>query len=130
MVAYSFQKRFAPMIEAGFKLHTIRGHRKRHAFPGERLQLYQGMRTKACRKIIDPDPMCLSVEPIRIERRRGLIERVEVFDRIIGDLDAFAVADGFEDREDMSAFWTEQHKAKDEVFLGVQVGWASPREAG
>lgn len=47
MVAYSFQKRFVEPIRSGRKRQTIRADRKRHARPGEVLQLYSGMRTNA-----------------------------------------------------------------------------------
>lgn len=48
MVAYSFKRQFGPPILAGTKGGTIRNDRKRHARPGEELQLYHGMRTKSC----------------------------------------------------------------------------------
>lgn len=51
MVAYSFKRRFAEPILAGAKRQTIRADRRRHARPGEELQLYTGMRTKSCRLI-------------------------------------------------------------------------------
>ena len=63
MVAYSFQRRFAPPISTLVKRQTIRADRRRHARPGEMLQLFTGMRTRHCAKII-ADPRCLSVEPI------------------------------------------------------------------
>ncbi|MEJ0016825.1 MAG: ASCH domain-containing protein [Acetobacteraceae bacterium] len=46
MVAYSFKRDFAAPILAGIKRQTIRADRRRHARPGEVLQLYTGMRTK------------------------------------------------------------------------------------
>ena len=65
MVAYGFKKYFVPQIEDGSKTHTIRGQRRRHAHVDEPIQLYQGMRTKYCRKII-ADPVCIAVLPIII----------------------------------------------------------------
>lgn len=69
MPAYSFQGQFAQPILDGVKGSTIRASRKAanrgvhgsarhavtggHAYPGERLMLYTGMRTKYCRKIAD-----------------------------------------------------------------------------
>ena len=61
MVAYSFQPGFAAEIIAGRKTQTIRNPRKRHAMPGEHLQLFTGMRTRYCKKII-PDPLCIGVD--------------------------------------------------------------------
>ena len=64
MVAYNFKPQFVPLIETGAKQQTIRSPRKRHTQPGEAMQLYTGMRTKACRKLVTPDPLCISVEPL------------------------------------------------------------------
>ena len=66
MVALSFKAQFAPPIVAGIKRQTVRAGRKRPPRAGERLQLYVGMRTKHCRKII-PDPICTEVSLIVIE---------------------------------------------------------------
>jgi hypothetical protein len=58
MVAYSFQKQFVPAIISGKKRQTIRAFgKRRHAYVGEPIQLYVGMRTKQCAKII-PDQIC------------------------------------------------------------------------
>lgn len=62
MVAYSFHRTFADRVERRLKLSTIRGHRRRHARPGEPVQLFTGMRTRACRKLVDPDPICVGVD--------------------------------------------------------------------
>jgi len=122
MVAYSFQKRFAEPIESGFKTHTIRAERKRHARPGEAMQLYCGMRTKHCRKII-ADPVCTAVHPIQIAVSINAIEQIKIGD---WPLDAaqrsrLAKADGFADLEDMHQFWVQNHGQG--VFIGVIVFW-------
>ncbi len=67
MVAYSFQKGFAWQVEQRLKVQTIRGPRRRHARRDEPIQLYTGMRTKRCRKLVAPDPVCLSVDPIVLQ---------------------------------------------------------------
>lgn len=64
MVAYSFHRMFAPDVEAMIKRQTVRAHRKRHARIGEPVQLYTGMRTKQCRKLVIPDPICHRVDEI------------------------------------------------------------------
>ena len=124
MVAYSFQPRFAPLIRAGVKLQTIRAERERHARPGERLQLFTGMRTAHCMKIMH-DPVCTMVLPIRIGFATGEITRIEVGRVPVRDLDQFAVLDGFTDIDDMSAFWREHHGVRD--FSGGVIEWAMPR---
>ena len=47
VVALNFKQQFIPPILSGAKRQTIRAiGRRRHAIPGETLQLYTGMRTK------------------------------------------------------------------------------------
>lgn len=133
MVAYSFNKRFVEPIASGHpatgivKRQTIRAPRKRHARPGELLQLYQGMRTKHCRKII-ADQVCTAVRPVRLWIARGYVrfdDGGEAFG-ITAMLDDFARADGFLHWADLQAFWqTEHEQATDpEIsFAGVVISW-------
>lgn len=65
-------KQFADDVGAGRKDFTIRNERKRHAKPGERIQLYTGMMHKNCRKLVVPDPICLYVKPITIHCMEGI----------------------------------------------------------
>lgn len=123
MVAYSFKARFAPPILAGTKRQTIRAERKRHARPGEQLQLYTGMRTRSC-KLIGRAP-CLSVTSIRLDFQ---VRRVESLDTgtawtTAEETDAFAVSDGFADWNAMAAFWAAEHPGID-LFSGVMIRWA------
>ncbi|MGF3028101.1 hypothetical protein ACQVP2_35600 [Methylobacterium aquaticum] len=120
MVAYNFQGRFVPAIRSGLKRHTIRaerGGRSRHARPGERVQLYQGLRTRHARLIAEP--VCAEVWPVRLD----LGGHVEIGIDPCLDLDAFAVADGFRDWVDLCAFWRRQHPGV-VVFSGVMIRWA------
>lgn len=137
MVAYSFQRRFGPQIQAGLglmpvtgllvpKRHTIRRDRRRHARPGEEVQLYHGMRTKRCELI--GRARCTSVGPIEIHfRRRSTGDWMhhdalpEKMDRS-GDLDQFAKSDGFQDWADLRAFWSEEHPGIED-FAGVIIFW-------
>lgn len=123
MVAYSFKRQFTGPILAGTKRQTIRAERKRHALPGEELQLYTGMRTRSC-KLIGRAP-CLSVSSIRLD---FLARRVESLDTgtawtTAEETDAFAASDGFADWRAMEAFWAAEHQAID-VFSGVLIRWA------
>ncbi|GJD97739.1 hypothetical protein [Methylobacterium iners] len=120
MVAYSFKKQFVPSIRQGTKNQTIRAERKRHARPGERVQLYQGMRTRYCSLIAEP--ICEAVLPIIIELDAQIVMLDE---RIITDpdaLDAFAVSDGFAEWSKLDAFWRRTHPGTS-VFRGVLVRW-------
>ncbi len=54
MPSLNFQARFAPLVESGEKRQTIRAYRKDGRDPkrGDKLYLFTGMRTKACRPLI------------------------------------------------------------------------------
>jgi len=141
MVAYGFKKFFAPQIEDGTKTHTIRGHRRRHAHVGEPVQLFQGLRTQYCSKIID-DPICIAVLPIII-MSSDLIDAGIAYIAIDGqplhrdEIEPFAASDGFDPlrlaghapakligataRETMGRFWRDSHGAS--IFEGVIIRW-------
>lgn len=129
MVAYSFKRRFTEPIIAGAKRQTIRAHRKRHARPGEALQLYTGMRTRQCRKILVVDPICESVAPVRLLFTRGNGELGIIVDGAELPLDkweAFARADGFPTLLDMVVFWFANHgrDGVDQIdFNGALIKW-------
>lgn len=142
MVAYGFKSFFAPQIEDGTKTHTIRGNRRRHAHPGEPVQLFTGMRTRHCRKII-ADPICRSVLPIIIVSC-DLIDIGIAYIEINGtplrrdEIEAFAACDGFDPsrlaglaparligataRETMGRFWRDQNPGT--RFEGVIIKWS------
>lgn len=129
MVAYSFQKRFAPLIVAGTKTQTIRAARPRHVRPGESIQLYTGMRSTTCLKIM-PDPLCVAVEPVCLRfDQEQLIEAVEIDGAGVEDIDGFALRDGFESAEDMAAFWTKAHGHLRQ-FSGVLIRWVPVSTSG
>jgi hypothetical protein len=65
MPAYSFKRQFVGAVEAGDKLHTIRGKRKARPKAGQRFVAYYGMRTRQCRKLLDS--VITKVQDIRIE---------------------------------------------------------------
>jgi len=101
MVAYSFAPQFRDPVAQLIKRQTVRGPRKRHARPGEPVQLYTAMRTMHCRKLVDRDPTCVSVEPIEISTSELLdegIASIAIAGRPLGkdEIEAFAAADGFD----------------------------------
>lgn len=114
MVAYSFNRRFVGPIVAGLepgpllpgmKRQTIRGPRRRHALPGEELQLYTGMRTTSCKLL--GRAVCEASQPVEIiigdgGHVRVSVDGVEIQGR---DLEAFARADGFRDLGDFHTWW-------------------------
>lgn len=133
MVAYSFKTGFVDAIVAGTKRQTIRLPRKRHARPGEPVQLFMGMRTKACRKLLDPDPMCVGVDEVRIDLRELLPELADLQVNgipILGaERDRYAIGDGFQPRpwmklspwEFMVRWWLTTHGGV--LFTGVAIRW-------
>lgn len=106
MVAYNFQGRFADLVEAGQKCQTIR--QKARCKPGDRLQLYTGMRTKACRKL--RDAVCTHVQPLTLPLRDNPLIT-----------DAFARADGFKDSKEMQAWFYDRYKKW--IFEGFLIRW-------
>lgn len=76
------------------------------------VQLYCGMRTKYCHKIID-DQECTGQSEVIIVFDHGEIVDIQVNGQSVDDLDVFARADGFEDLSDMQQFWHENHDCSD-----------------
>lgn len=123
MVAYSFQRRFVDPIRMGRKTQTVRGRRKRHARPGEALQLYTGMRTKCCELI--GRATCDKVVPIDLHFTEGESNDFIELDgvRLTGArLFDFARADGFEAWPELREFWRVQHGPVI-LFEGVMIEW-------
>lgn len=140
MVAYSFAPQFVAPIEARTKLQTVRGNRRRHARPGEPVQLYTAMRTKYCRKIVDVDPVCIRLWDIRIAvdaSERRVIGAITLEGALLdhAEMEAFAQADGFVADAQASAlrrmgeFWLKAHAPLGNEFLfeGVCVRWEWPQ---
>ena len=126
MVAYSFNTAFVDRIYSGGKRQTVRRKgAKRHARPGEPVQIYRGLRTRHARKII-PDPTCIGVDDITI-LVDGDAENHIAYLEINGHrLDAkeahdFAWADGFLDLRQFGRFWWMTHGAG--LFEGVVIRW-------
>lgn len=104
------------------KRQTIRAHRRRHARPGEELQLYCGQRTKGC--FLIGKARCVGAESIRLlfgRRTDVIINRVPI-NPTDANLDKFARADGFADWNALREFWSEEHGAI-ERFDGVIIYW-------
>lgn len=122
MPAYNFQKQFAPLVESGQKRQTIRAiGKRRHARPGESLQLYTGQRTKACRKLISPDPVCLYAAKIEMTVERGFLESYldgSLLDA--EDMEEIARADGFDDAPHMVGWFADTHGLP---FEGILIKW-------
>jgi hypothetical protein len=132
MVAYSFKPRFAELILDGSKRQTIRAvGKRRHARPGDELQLYSGMRTRHCRLIARAK--CASVHEVELFFNRfGASELFRVDGAPIGPnaMECFARLDGFSTVQEMATFWWAEHgKAYRHIglieFKGVMVRWST-----
>jgi len=154
MVAYSYKRRFIPAIEVGLglrsgaavihaeayvdpavepKLQTIRAEgKKRHARPGEEIQLYFGLRTKHARLI--GRARCTRVRRITITFGRAERVSIEGGDLFVSEetLNAFARRDGFRSWDEMREFWREEHglrlrsgkpKLLPKEFRGLLIEW-------
>jgi hypothetical protein len=104
MPAYNFKARFAAAVQAGRKRQTIRPRRKRPIQAGDQLYLYTGMRTKACRKLLEAP--CQSV--VRVELDRDEV-RLGGYPLPAAAWEAFAQADGFASFEEMIAWFDQQY---------------------
>jgi len=140
MVAYSFQPMFVDPIRMGLgliedmtdvarpKRQTIRATgKKRHARPGEIVQLYCQMRTPQCMKI--GDGRCTGVAPIVLQLSREpyveigkLLEMPKKIIQRADALDFFATQDGFADWAQLREFWAKHHP-RVSTFRGVIIFW-------
>lgn len=106
------------------KRQTIRGHgKRRHARPGDDLQLYTGMRTKACRLI--GLARCTEVKRIILYFDEGSVA-VLLAGEMLGPrkMKAFAQADGFKDALEMAAFWSHEHRTRQgDKWEGLLIRW-------
>lgn len=117
MVAFNFMPLFADRVASGEKTQTIRATRR--AKKGDRLQLYTGQRTKACRKLVDPDPVCTLVDYVGIRPEYLTLGNVALHE---GDADAFARRDGFADFDEMVNWFIRTHGTP--YFQGYVHVWA------
>lgn len=117
MVAYNFQRQFADAVEAGAKRQTIRATgKRRHARPGDPLQLYTGMRSKACRKL--REAVCVQSVPVHISE-----DGVVTWDgqQLPGaQVASLALQDGFPDIAAFLDFFRTSHGLP---FQGVCISW-------
>jgi hypothetical protein len=128
MPAYNFKAQFAPAVEAGQKLCTIRG---KAAKLGTTAYLYTGMRTKACRKlgqgkIINNTAIRIGYEEDRCTPRffYGAIKIAKK------DFLILAKSDGFDSCLEMVNFFSDTYKTITltpgggaDVFSGFMITW-------
>lgn len=130
MVALNFKSQFADDVEDGRKRRSIRAPRKdgRDPKPGDKLQLYTGMRQKGCRKL--REAQCVRVRPVEIDHMGITLDGRKLY---AGDAPAyaggvdpenydsdFARADGFGTFQDMCEFFESEHGLP---FKGRLIEW-------
>lgn len=119
MPLLNFQSRFAPHVESGEKRQTIRAYRKDGRDPkvGDRLYLYTGARTKACRKL--GEATVRRVTTFEIEA-----PVLAVGGKIYGIRDrrirAIALRDGFSSADAMVHWFRKVHGFP---FRGLLIEW-------
>lgn len=122
MPALNFKDRFAAAIAAGTKRQTIRAPRadgRPHAVKGQRLFLYVGQRTKACRKL--GEATCTRTAQVFITEDCT----IHVDGRRLAFAAAltFARADGFQDDDELVAWFEREHGLP---FEGSLIEWDAP----
>lgn len=116
MSALNFMAQFAPPVELRIKRQSIRANASRFHV-GKPIQLYTGMRTKSCRKLARIDPICTAVTPIAI---RVDYVALDGWRMPSGDLEQFAIADGFPGVEHFLNFFLT---AAEPAFDGSLIKW-------
>lgn len=117
MVALNFQAQFAPAVAALQKRQTIRLTFRGKV--GSLLQLYTGQRTRVCRKLVEPDPVCTMAMYVGLTARGVTLGDVS---RCPGNIDEFARQDGFENYAAMWRWFSERYMTNS--FTGVLIQWA------
>jgi hypothetical protein len=120
MAAYNFMKRFAPAVRSGKKRSTIRARRKNGYLPekGACIDLYTGMRSKACRKLrrvkvrrVRPIVIATAIEP---EHSQVVLDGVRLTQREVLEL---ARADGFANTAEFFEYFETTHGSYAALYL-------------
>ena len=133
MPAYSFRPQFVEPIRAGTKGGTIRAGRRGRQNPflepreggqarvGEEMALYCQQRSR--HGFLIKRVECVAVEPIWLDFGRMSVElrNSRTVLRSNGALLAFALFDGFNGFDEMTAFWQQTHQT--DYFTGYHVRW-------
>ena len=103
MALLGFNKKMAPAVECDWKRQTIR--RTRHdIYPGKRLQLYAGLRTRDCRKLMDPT--CKGKRQIVIDEDEIILHGSILSKESMLD---FVHADGFVTIDEFTRFFRDKY---------------------
>lgn len=114
-----FMPQFAPLVESGAKLQTVRPIAKRMPRPGDTISLrcWTEKPYRSKQRILR-EATVTSVTLIRIEPTALIIENRHALEP--AEADAFARADGFEDFNRMIEWFTATHGLP---FVGILIQW-------
>ena len=115
MPCINFKKQFAGVVENGLKTQTIRKIRKRPIRIGDTLQLYTGMRTKKCRKLMTA--VAIDIKTIVIDQTIVMIDGNQIDSYDVGRL---ARADGFHSICEFKDFFNSHYGLP---FVGQLINW-------
>ena len=115
MPAISFEKQFVEKIKSNEKRQTIRAMRKRPFKVGDHLYLFNGLRTKKCKRIGESN--CIKVCDIKIEKENITIdgEKITRYEKLI-----LATNDGFASENEMMEWFEKKHGLP---FVGQIIFW-------
>lgn len=118
MPAYNFKEKFAPMVRCGEKCSTIRKRRKHPTLRGDTLQLYTGLRTLHCKKLLDVT--CTSVTHISILPDFELVVLNGKDSLGTREIEALARQDGFCSPDDFFTFFSSLY-SPDELATQMEI---------
>lgn len=104
MTAFSFKPEFVGKIFSGEKRSTIRSTKRCEV--GETMQLYTGLRTKKCRKIMDA--VCIGVAPILVSKK-SFWKLGETEGNVRPSVAPLHEQEGFMNVQDMVDFFAEEY---------------------
>lgn len=113
-----FKPQFAPLVEQGTKLQTVRRATKRMPAPGDKISLraWTGKPYRSKQRILR-EAIVRDVDEVRITE--GGV-RIGICDLVMISLEAFAQNDGFQDWASMRAWFAREHGLP---FDGVLIQW-------
>ena len=121
MVSMNFSGRFADLVASKTKRQSIRADKTARYRTGRALQLYTGMRTKACRKLTMVDPVIIESVYCAV-RPDYLTLGGPGYPKI--DMDEFAALDGFANYAELVQWFQDTYKQP--TFIGHCIRWRFP----
>lgn len=126
MIVRLFKRQFAPLVESGAKLQTVRPRPKRRPHVGEPISLraWTGQPYRSKQRVLR-ETVLTRISDVVIGREEL---RIECAPNTLGSaltLDDFARADGFADWAELVAWFDAEHGLP---FEGVLLGWPALEE--